>query len=113
MVRDYTIVQADTGKVLEVSVWPHNGIGVTGTVVTADTTSSGNSISGGNNGAVVDPNGVPSVSNLKILTGGLGVGESMSASYTFNPGTGPVTDKSLYVWGITAELTERNPRGGY
>lgn len=100
VVRDYTIVQADTGKVLEVSVLPQNGIGVTGTVVTADTTSAGNTISSGNNGAVVDPNGVPSVSNLKILTGGLGVGETMSASYTFNPGTGPVTDKSLYAWGI-------------
>lgn len=101
VVKDYTIQKSDVGTVLEVSVMPHNGIGITGTTVTVatDSSSPGNGTSSGNNGAVIDPQGVPSISALKIITDGLSVNDEISASYTFNPGTGPLTDRSAYEWG--------------
>lgn len=99
-VRDYTINQADAGKVLEVSVLPHNGIGVFGTTVTTSTDMQPANTTGGNNGAVVDPAGIPKVSGLKIITDGLGPGDKISGAYTFDPDTGPVNDQSVYRWGI-------------
>ncbi|MDZ5731101.1 inverse autotransporter beta domain-containing protein (plasmid) [Enterobacter sp. D2] len=100
VVKDYQIQKSDAGKVLEVSVMPHNGIGIAGTTVTVATDTPANGSSGGNNGAVIDPQGIPSIKELKIITDSLAVDAELSATYIFNPETGPLTDMSAFKWGV-------------
>ncbi|MDN8559327.1 inverse autotransporter beta domain-containing protein, partial [Citrobacter werkmanii] len=102
-VPTYTIVQADTGKVMEVSVQAKNAatVPVTGNTLTVSSTpaESGNNTDGGDdNGAVVDPTAAPVISALAI-TGTLEVGQALNGTYTWSANGGEPTDKSTYVWG--------------
>jgi hypothetical protein len=108
-VPDYNIVQADVGKVLEVSVQPKNGLNVTGAVVT--TTAKNGGATGGNAvGAVINPTAAPAITNL-VITGKLEAGLSLTAHYVFNPNNGAPLDKSTYVWGYKSTTATEVSRG--
>ncbi|MEP8861451.1 hypothetical protein ABKV83_23795, partial [Enterobacter asburiae] len=55
-------------------------------------------ITDGNNGQAVDAKAAPSVSGL-VISGSLLSGNSLRATYTFNPGNGNKDDRSRYAWG--------------
>ncbi|MFM5753199.1 inverse autotransporter beta domain-containing protein [Aeromonas veronii] len=52
----------------------------------------------------------PQISDLH-LTGKLEVGNSLSATYHFNPNGGDATDHSTYAWGIKGETSDRVANG--
>ncbi|MGL5757804.1 Ig-like domain-containing protein, partial [Plesiomonas sp.] len=97
------LVAADVGQVKEVSIQAENGLNVLGNTLTVDssmTAGEGNETGGGKQpeGEVIDPNADPLVADLK-MSGTLEVGQSLSATYTFNPNGGETTDKSNFQWG--------------
>ncbi|MGL5758668.1 inverse autotransporter beta domain-containing protein, partial [Plesiomonas sp.] len=97
------LVAADAGQVKEVSIQAENGLNVLGNTLTVDssmTAGEGNETGGGKQpeGEVVDPNAGPQVTALK-MTGTLEVGQTLNATYTFNPNGGETTDKSNFQWG--------------
>ena len=98
----YTIQPSDVSKILELSLLPRNSVNVSGKIITVDTSMSkeqGNESDGGSNGGqIIDVTAPPSVSNL-TMGGSLSVGGSVTAGYTFNPGTGSPKDASRYLWG--------------
>ncbi|OAE16226.1 hypothetical protein A2T76_13590 [Pseudomonas brenneri] len=94
----YTIGSLDAGQVLEVSVQAKNLAGVVGNTETLDTFTSNNINGGDGNGGVVNLNAAPAITNL-LIAGTLEVGQSLTASYTFNANNGAPLDKSTYVWG--------------
>ncbi|CND16106.1 Uncharacterised protein [Yersinia intermedia] len=99
-VPDRTIVRLDAGKLLELSVFPRNGVGKTGAVQTVNSKQSfdAGQASGGNSGVISDPSAIPKISNLQITGTSLAVGANLNATYTFDANNGDVTDKSLYLW---------------
>ncbi|WP_279205515.1 inverse autotransporter beta domain-containing protein [Obesumbacterium proteus] len=94
----YLIKKTDAGKVLEVSVLAKNGAGVTGNILTTDTSMAGNKLDGGNNGKVIDLAAAPVISNLSIV-GNLEVGIELTGTYAFNDNNGSPKDSSVYLWG--------------
>ncbi|MGL5585503.1 MAG: inverse autotransporter beta domain-containing protein, partial [Plesiomonas sp.] len=96
------LVAADAGQIKEVSVQAENGLNVTGNTLTVDSSmdsSEGNESSGGDgNGNIINPAAGPTVADLKLL-GTLEVGQTLTATYRFNPNGGDITDKSNYQWG--------------
>ncbi|WP_336240702.1 inverse autotransporter beta domain-containing protein [Citrobacter werkmanii] len=104
VIPDYTIVQGDTGEVMEVSVQGKNNATTpkTGNVLTvatsADSGGGDNTDGGDDGGEVIDPNATPQVSNLKIA-GTLDVGQTLTGTYTFDANGNEPTDKSVYAWG--------------
>ncbi|MDN8559081.1 inverse autotransporter beta domain-containing protein, partial [Citrobacter werkmanii] len=111
---DYTIVTADVGNVMELSVQAKNGATtpVTGNTLTVTSTpeESGNNTDGGDNGKVIDPTVAPSISNL-VMTGTLEVGKKLNATYTFDSKGGEPTDISHYYWG-TIGITAGRVKNG-
>ncbi|MFL1553661.1 hypothetical protein ACI77I_32155, partial [Pseudomonas sp. D47] len=97
-VPDYTIVASDAGKVLEVSVQPKNLAGVAGNVETTTTANSTGTTGGDGAGGVINLTVAPVIADLKI-SGTLNVGQSLTASYTFDANNGAPLDKSTYAWG--------------
>ncbi|MEY0952210.1 Immunoglobulin-like domain BIg-containing protein, partial [Providencia manganoxydans] len=106
-VPSYTLVNADVGKVKEVSVQAKNGQAVEGNTVTLATDASkedGNDTNGGDNGGgehggqVIDPAAQPKISTL-TLKGTLVVGQALSATYDFDANRGDGKDASRYAWG--------------
>ncbi|EDQ0843024.1 hypothetical protein CQW45_001908 [Salmonella enterica subsp. enterica serovar Braenderup str. CFSAN001755] len=116
-VPDYTLVTTDAGKVMEVSVKAKNAAStpVTGNVLTVTSTpaESGNSTNGGDNGKVIDPDAIPSITGLTIThpAGQIqfdGVdGTVLSGTYTFQANNGEPTDKSVYTWGYKDETADK------
>ncbi|MGL6117917.1 inverse autotransporter beta domain-containing protein, partial [Plesiomonas sp.] len=98
------LISADVGQVKEVSIQAENGLNKTGNTLTLDTSIPDNGTEGGNQpeGEVIDPNAGPLVANLK-MSGKLEVGETLNATYTFNPNNGESTDKSNFMWGNKGE----------
>ncbi|MGL5637361.1 MAG: hypothetical protein ACRDD0_10795, partial [Bacteroidales bacterium] len=98
------LVMADVGQVKEVSIQAENGQNKTGNTLTLDTSIPDNGTEGGNqpDGEVIDPNAGPLVADLK-MSGTLEVGETLNATYTFNPNGGESTDKSNFMWGNKGE----------
>ncbi len=115
-VPTYNIVQADTGKVMEVSVQAKNAAAtpVTGNTLTVSSTpgENGNNTDGGDdNGAVVDPTAAPSVTAL-AMTGTLEMGQTLSATYTWSSNGGNTTDTSTYAWGVKGSTAAAVASGG-
>ncbi|WP_447884865.1 inverse autotransporter beta domain-containing protein, partial [Serratia fonticola] len=105
----YTLKSSDAGKIIELSLLPKNSLNVSGKILKIDTTmgkDEGNNSSGGNDGQIIDPNGAPAISNLR-LEGKLLKGEKLSGKYLFNAQTGDSSDRSAYAWGVkgTTEST--------
>ncbi|MGL4602402.1 MAG: hypothetical protein ACRCVE_13210, partial [Plesiomonas sp.] len=98
------LIAADAGKVKEVSIQAENGLNKTGNTLTLDTSMPDNGTEGGKQpeGEVIDPNAGPLVADLK-MSGKLEVGETLNATYTFNPNGGESTDKSNFMWGNKGE----------
>ncbi|HCM9500280.1 TPA: inverse autotransporter beta domain-containing protein, partial [Enterobacter asburiae] len=97
----YVVTSADAGKFIELSLLPANTLSLTGKILTVDTSMSkdqGNDASDGADGLVIDPTAAPSVSSV-VLKGKLLLGEKLSGTYVFSPGTGDRTDRSAYAWG--------------
>ncbi|MGL6608199.1 inverse autotransporter beta domain-containing protein [Aeromonas hydrophila] len=115
-----TLIASDVGEVKEVSVQAKNGLAITGNTVTVDARGAGFDSNGGTGGGgsdveggadsdgdgkgdtVIDPAAGPQVSNLNIV-GRLEVGQSLTASYTFNANGGNADDRSTYAWGNKGE----------
>ncbi|MBS0053865.1 DUF823 domain-containing adhesin [Yersinia sp. Marseille-Q3913] len=110
----YTIVKADAGKVLEISVRAKNSQNKIGNIQTLATDASaeeGNKTTGGNGqGGVTNPDGGPVISKL-TLAGKLEVGQSLTAGYTFENIGGNTTDSSNYAWGIKGSTAAAVPSG--
>ncbi|MGL5799601.1 MAG: inverse autotransporter beta domain-containing protein, partial [Plesiomonas sp.] len=97
------LVIGDVGKVKEVSIQAENGLNILGNTLTVDSSmenGAGNETEGGKQpeGEVIDPNAGPLVADLK-MSGKLEVGQTLNATYTFNPNGGESTDKSNFMWG--------------
>ncbi|WP_396295085.1 adhesion domain-containing protein [Enterobacter kobei] len=105
-VAAYTLVAADAGEVMELSVQAKNGAAVTGNTITVDSTMTpgeGNGTDGGNGGGqVINPAAVPQVADINIA-GTLEVGKKLDGTYTFNANNGEPTDKSTFKWGHKGE----------
>ncbi|SHI14780.1 Invasin beta-domain of outer membrane [Pantoea sesami] len=106
----YQLKQGDAGKVIELSVMAKNGAGLSGNTLTTDTLQAFNAgtVTGGNNGKVIDPELSPAVTGL-TLSGSLEVGGELGASYVFDSKNGNPEDKSAYLWGqegLTANLVK-------
>ncbi|MCB5304097.1 adhesion domain-containing protein [Yersinia bercovieri] len=110
----YTIVKADAGKVLEISVQAKNSQNKIGNIQTLATDASaeeGNKTTGGNGqGGVTNPDGGPVISKL-TLAGKLEVGQSLTAGYTFENAGGNTTDSSNYAWGVKGSTAAAVPSG--
>ncbi|MGL6297172.1 MAG: inverse autotransporter beta domain-containing protein, partial [Plesiomonas sp.] len=108
-VPTHTLDSNDIGHVMSVYVLAKNGLDVSGNDDTVNSVlgDDGNETEGGNQpeGEVIDPNGIPAISNL-VMNGELNVGETLSATYQWDPQTGDRTDKSLYQWGYDTDNTE-------
>jgi len=105
-VAAYTLVAADAGEVMELSVQAKNGAAVTGNTITVDSTMTpgeGNGTDGGDGGGlVINPAAAPQVADINI-TGTLEVGKKLDGTYTFNASGGEPTDKSTFKWGHKGE----------
>ncbi|MCC7005336.1 MAG: putative Ig domain-containing protein [Ottowia sp.] len=102
-VPNYTIRSNDAGQVLELSIQAKNGATPTrvGNILTVTTDGNGsgtNNTTGGNGGRVIDPNAIPSITNL-TLSGTLQMGSTLNANYIFHANNGDPTDKTTYIWG--------------
>ncbi|PHM40298.1 putative invasin [Xenorhabdus mauleonii] len=98
-ISSYELSAEDSGKLLEFTITPINGLGITGEIKTLNTKQSENTLSGGINGTVIDPERGPSIEELKIK-GVLEMGQKLEGSYKFQPHGKDDMDKSIFLWGI-------------
>ncbi|MDX7988523.1 hypothetical protein FE392_14480 [Xenorhabdus sp. 12] len=89
------------GNVIVMSILPANSIGKQNLdgikKVTTVPGSPGNNTTGGNNGAIVDPDAKSIVKNLE-LHGKLQTGEKIRGKYHFDANKGDPVDHSVYTW---------------
>ncbi|MFI8383864.1 hypothetical protein, partial [Pseudomonas sp. NPDC079086] len=97
----YVLANDDAGHVLTFQVQAKNLQGVVGNTDSIDTKAATGVTGGGQGGVVIDPAAAPSIRDLSI-SGKLNVGETLSASYMFDPQTGVEGDASTYLWANTA-----------
>ncbi|WP_050313021.1 inverse autotransporter beta domain-containing protein [Yersinia intermedia] len=111
-VPPYDVKESDAGNIIALSVMPRNGLGTTGEVVTDDTLlNKGNGIiEGGENGAVVNSNARPSITDLEITATSFSIGSELSATYQFNANNGNIEDRSLYLWDAVGESLEASSK---
>ncbi|PHM45519.1 putative outer membrane protein [Xenorhabdus mauleonii] len=90
-----------SGEVIVMSILPANFAGQQNLggikKVTTVPGSPGNNTSGGNKGAIVDPDAKPIVNNLE-LHGMLQVGKTIRGKYHFDANKGDPVDHSVYTW---------------
>lgn len=102
----HTLVDADAGQVMELSVQARNGLDVAGNTLTVDSSmrpAGGNETEGGTEeGQVLAPASAPVASDVK-MTGTLEPGKTVKGSYSFDANNGEPTDKSLFMWGYQGE----------
>lgn len=101
--QEYTLTQADVGRVLLFNVKPLSAAGAVGELVSLSTANAASVVGGGTNppGSVIDQ-AVPSVSNLNI-TGVLEVGKTLLGSFDFADNDGDssndvTSNASTLVW---------------
>ncbi|EPL4527082.1 hypothetical protein QCK34_004507, partial [Enterobacter asburiae] len=96
----YVLKTADAGKVIELSLMARNGADLKGNTLTTSTLQafSAGSVTGGNNGRVINPASLPAVTAL-MLSGNLEVGGVLGATYVFDSRNGNPEDKTAYSWG--------------
>ncbi|PHM47336.1 inverse autotransporter beta domain-containing protein [Xenorhabdus miraniensis] len=98
-IPSYTLGKEDTGRLLEITITPKNGLKEIGTDAVINTGQDHTLIGGTDDGAIIDPNRGPIIEGLTI-NGTLEVGQSLTGSYIFKKNDKDDVDNSVYLWGI-------------
>ncbi|WP_319931183.1 inverse autotransporter beta domain-containing protein [Xenorhabdus santafensis] len=98
-IPSYKLSLKDSGYLLELSILPKNGHGIEADKKMVTNTHENDTLTGGINGEVIDPDLGGEIKDLNIH-GQLEMGQKLTGSYTFIKHDKEDTDESVFLWGI-------------